>query len=105
MGLELTTTRLEDAAKWARDPGAQMQAAHDAGFRAVTLSALWEPGGAADAALPPLRRAVKAAVAKEIEPVLFVYQLSSNTPLDPAARSEFARFAATLARSFPRCER
>ena len=78
-----------------------MQAAHDAGFRAIALSALWEPGGTADAVLPPLRRAVKAAVAKEIAPVLFVYQLSSNTPLDPTHRSAFAAFAATLARKLP----
>jgi hypothetical protein len=98
---KLTVGAVEDAAKWARDPDAQMQAARNAGFRAITLSALWEPGGTADAILPPLRRAVKAAVATEIVPVLFVYQLSSNTPLDPTHRSAFAAFAATLARKLP----
>jgi len=33
--------------------------------------------------------------------VLAVYQLSSATPVDPAARKEFAQFAATLARRLP----
>jgi hypothetical protein len=78
-----------------------MSAAQDAGFRAIVLSALWEPGASTDAAVPPLRRAVSAAVEKEIEPVVFVYQLSSDTPLDPAARFAFAQFAATLARKLP----
>jgi len=78
-----------------------MKAAHDAGFRSIALSAVWERGGTADAALGPLRRAVKAAVANEIEPVLLVYQLSSNTPVDPAGRSAFATFAAELAQRLP----
>ena len=78
-----------------------MQAAHDAGFRSIALSAAWEPGAPAGALVPPLRRAVDAAAANEIEPVLFVYQLSSATPLDPAGRSSFAEFAATLARKLP----
>lgn len=66
------------------------------------VSAVWEPGVPAPALVPPLRRAVDAAVANEIEPVISVYQLSSHTPLDPSTRSEFAQFAATLARSLPK---
>ena len=64
---KLTVGAVEDAAKWARDPGAQMQAAHDAGFRAIVLSALWEPGATADArsASAPARGR-RRRVAKEI---------------------------------------
>jgi hypothetical protein len=97
----LTVGAVEDAAKWAPDAGAEMKAAHDAGFRAIVLSALWEPGAPANAALPPLRRAVDAATENEIEPVLAVYQLSSATPLEPSARTAFAEFAASLARRLP----
>ena len=78
-----------------------MRVAHDAGFRSIVLSALWEPGAPAVALVPPLKRAVDAAVANEIRPVLFVYQLSSHTPLDEAGRSDFAAFAATLAQKLP----
>jgi hypothetical protein len=78
-----------------------MRAAHDAGFRSIVLSAVWEPGAPATATLPPLRRAVKAAVANDIAPVLFVYQLSSNTPVDQSARTTFADFTATLAQKLP----
>ena len=82
----LTVGAVEDAAKWAPDPAREMKAAHDAGFRAIVLSAVWQPGAPADALVPPLRRAVDAAVANDVQPVLAVYQLSSNTPLEPAAR-------------------
>ncbi|MBA3842142.1 MAG: hypothetical protein H0X39_05920 [Actinobacteria bacterium] len=92
---------VEDSAKWAPDPGASMRQAHDSGFRAIVLSALWEPGTTPATLLPPLRRAVDAAAAAGIHPVLAVYQLSSATPTDPLARSAFAAFAAALARSLP----
>lgn len=49
----------------------------------------------------PLRRAVDAAVANDVEPVVAVYQLSSATPAEPAARAEFAQYAAALARKLP----
>ena len=78
-----------------------MRVAHDAGFRSIVLSALWEPGAPAVALVPPLKRAVDAAVANEIRPVLSAYQFSSHTPLDEAGRSDFAAFAAALAKKLP----
>ena len=69
-----------------RDPDGADAVAHDAGFRAIVLSAVWKRGASAAADLPPLRRAVDAAVASECDPVLAVYQLSSSTPPTGAAR-------------------
>jgi hypothetical protein len=97
----LTVGAVEDAAKWAPNPGAEMRAAHDAGLRSIVLSAVWERGAPAAAAVPPLRRAVDAAAANGVDPVLAVYQLSSSTPLTPADRTAFAQFAATLVRRLP----
>ena len=51
--------------------------------------------------LPPLRRAVRAAVAYDIEPVLAVYQLSSSTPDTSDDRAAFAAYTAGLARALP----
>ena len=77
-----------------------------AGFRAIVLSAVWAGRRDGDAALPPLRRAVEAAVANEIAPVLFVYQLSSNTPLDQAAPLGTSRPSRRRSRkSCPTCGR
>lgn len=78
-----------------------MGLARSAGFRAIVLSAVWSRGRAAEADLPALRRAVAAATAAGIEPVLAVYQLSSSTPLDDADRAAFAAYAAALARALP----
>jgi hypothetical protein len=78
-----------------------MKLARASGFRAVVLSAVWKPGASADADLPPLRRAVEAAVAQDVRPVLAVYQFSSATPADPASRTAFASYAAALAKSLP----
>ncbi|MGH3004102.1 MAG: hypothetical protein ACRDM1_15800, partial [Gaiellaceae bacterium] len=92
---------VDDAAKWAPDPGRQMRLATDSGFRAVDLSAVWKQGSAAAADLPPLRRAVRAAVAGGVQPLLSVYQMSSSTPLDAPTRTAFASYAAGLARALP----
>ena len=64
-----------------------MKLAHDSGFRAIVLSAVWKNGASAADDVPPLRRAVDAAVRDADRPVLAVYQLSS---LD-ARRSSTAR--------------
>jgi hypothetical protein len=92
---------VEDSAKWAPDPVAAMKLARDSGFRSIVLSAVWEPGAAVPSVERPLRRAVAAAVHNDVAPVLAVYQLSSNTPLEPAQRAEFARFATALASDLP----
>jgi hypothetical protein len=78
-----------------------MKLASDSGFRAIVLSAVWRDGAAAAADLPPLRRAVDAAVQQNVRPVLAVYQLSSSTPADPARRAAFAGYAAALAKALP----
>ena len=78
-----------------------MKLAHDSGFRAIVLSAVWKDGASAAADLPPLRRAVDAAVQEHVRPVLAIYQLSSATPADPARRAAFAAYAAALAKALP----
>ncbi len=71
------------------------------GYRAIVLSAVWRDGTAADADLPPLRRAVDAAIAEDIRPVLAVYELSSSTPNDATRRSAFVEYTASLAKALP----
>jgi len=78
-----------------------MKLAYDSGFRAVVLSAVWKNGASAADDVPPLRRAVDAAVREQIQPVLAVYQLSSSTPVDPTQRTAFAAYAAALAKALP----
>ena len=78
-----------------------MRLARDAGLSAVALSAVWKPGATVGGDLPPLRRAVDAATAEGVTPVLAVYQLSSATPLDASSRSAFAAYAAGLVRALP----
>ena len=78
-----------------------MKLAHDSGFRAIALSAVWKDSSSAAADLPPLRRAVDAAVQEDVRPVLAVYQLSAATPADPERRAAFAAYAAALAKALP----
>jgi hypothetical protein len=78
-----------------------MKLARDANLRAIALSAVWHDGADAAADLPPLRRAVEAAVAEDVRPILSVYQLSSSTPEDAASRAAFAAYAAALAKALP----
>jgi hypothetical protein len=78
-----------------------MKLAHDSGFRAIVLSAVWKDGATAAGDLPPLRRAVDAAVKENVRPVLAVYQLSSSTPADATRRAAFAAYAAALAKALP----
>lgn len=74
---------------------------HDSGFDAVVLTAVWKRGAHAETDLPPLRRAVRAAVAQSVDPVLDIYQLSGDTPASPEERGAFAEYAADLARALP----
>jgi hypothetical protein len=78
-----------------------MRLAQDAGLRAVALSAVWKQGSTAGADLPPLKRAVAAAQAEGIEPILDVYQLSSATPADAASRDAFVAYAVGLVKALP----
>jgi hypothetical protein len=97
----LVVGAVEDAAKWSPDPDATMRKAHDAGFRADVLSAVWQRGASPGAAAGDLRRAVEAAVAADVEPVLAVYQLSGATPLTAEERREYTQFAVGLVRRLP----
>ena len=98
---KLLVGAVEDAAKYARDPGAQMKLARRSGFRAVVLSAVWEEGARASADLPRLRRAVDAAVDAGVRPVLAAYQFSSATPASPERRRAFVDYTAALAKGLP----
>jgi hypothetical protein len=92
---------VEDAAKWSPNPDTTMAQTRGSGFSAVVLSAVWQRGAAAAGDLPPLRRAVQAAVASGIDPLIAVYQTSANTPSSPDDRAAFAAYAAGLARDLP----
>ena len=98
---KLLVGAVEDAAKSAPDADAQMKLARASGFRAVVLSAVWKPGSSPAADVPPLARAVAAAVHEGVRPVLAVYQFSSATPDDPQSRAAFAAYAAGLAKRLP----
>ena len=78
-----------------------MQLAANAGLTTIVLSAVWKSGASATNDLPPLRRAVRAAKAEGIEPQLAIYQLSSSTPLDDAARTAFSDYAVALVQALP----
>ena len=97
----LVVGAVDDAAKWAPDPGRAMDAAKSSGFDVIVLSAVWSHNTTADHDLPPLRRAVRAAVAHDVKPVLAVYQLSSSTPTTDGDRAAFAAYAAALAHALP----
>jgi hypothetical protein len=92
---------VDDAAKWSPTPGRIMAETRDSGFRAVVLTAVWKRGAQPDADLPPLRKAVRAATAHDIDPVLDIYQLSGDTPTSPEDRNAFAQYAAAIARALP----
>jgi Cellulase (glycosyl hydrolase family 5) len=83
---------------------AKMTLARLAGFNAVRLTSIWEPGRTAP---PPtqllrLRNAVNAAALDGIRVVVSVYHFGSRTtPLTAEARAQFAEYAASLARSLP----
>ena len=72
---------VEDAAK-SGHPVTEMQRVADSGFRAVVLSSLWTRGQTVPAAdeRDALRAAATAARAAGVEPIIAVYQLSSQTP-------------------------
>jgi hypothetical protein len=78
-----------------------MQHARRSGLKTIVISAVWKQGSTAAGDLPPIRRAVVAAKAEGIEPQLAVYQLSSATPLDDAARAAFSQYAVELVRALP----
>jgi hypothetical protein len=101
-GHTLTVGAVEDAAQFG-NAQQQMRLAADSGMRAIDLSARWHRGerSVGDAQLAGLRRAVAAAGANDIRPIVSVYQLSGDTPLTASDRADFASFTASLARRLP----
>jgi len=80
-----------------------MALAQRAGFGAIALSAVWVPPLTEpnDTELAQLHGAVRAATARDIEPVVAVYSFSGVTPLTPEERTQFATFAASIPRRLP----
>jgi hypothetical protein len=106
LGHRLLVATDEDAVKQT-DPAqaaALMKVSHDAGFDAILVSSMWEPGTEAPSAQERLTlgNAVKAADAEGMQVFVFVWHgLSSATPRTVRARRGFAAYAAALARAFP----
>ncbi|HET7046485.1 MAG TPA: hypothetical protein VFI37_16685 [Gaiellaceae bacterium] len=106
-GRGLVVGAVEDAARHAADEAGARAAtgrARSAGFGALAFSAIWTPGldRLPDDLLAGLRRAVDAAAADGIEPIVAVYQFSGDTPLTEEAQTQFAAFAASVPRLLPR---
>jgi hypothetical protein len=83
---------------------AKMSLVRLAGFDTVRVTVIWRPGETAASAdeATQLRNLEAAARLSGVRVILSVYHFGSRTtPLTDEARSEFARFTASLARSFP----
>ena len=78
-----------------------MQQLADAGFHAVRITTIWDPGETEPAAdeLDALRRVADDAKKNDVRVFLSVYQAgSSTTPLTDDARRQFATYAAAVVR-------
>ncbi|MDP9308236.1 MAG: hypothetical protein M3P15_07990 [Actinomycetota bacterium] len=106
LGHPLLVATVDDALKQA-DPvtaASLIKVSHDAGFDAVLVSSMWEPGAKAPSAVERLAldNVVKGADAVGMRVFVFVWHgLSGNTPRTVAARRHFAAYTAALARAFP----
>ena len=83
---------------------AKMTLARLAGYNAIRLTAIWEPGRSAptEGELLLLRNAVNGASLNGISIVLSVYHYGSKTtPLTPKMRRDFAQYTAGLSRALP----
>jgi hypothetical protein len=98
----LVVGAVEDAAK-SGTPDAKMLLAHQAGYRAVVLSAVWTPPLEAPppVELEALKAAVIAAATNGIRPIIAVYSFSSVTPTTAESRAQFAAYAASIPREIP----
>jgi hypothetical protein len=106
LGHRLLVATVDDAPKQA-DPAAAaslIKVSHDAGFDALMVSSTWKPGTRAPSAEERLAlgNVVKGADAVGMQVFVFVWHgLSGATPRTVRARSQFAAYAAALARAFP----
>jgi hypothetical protein len=105
-GHRLIVGTADDALKQS-DPGAAAGLANisrNAGFDAVLLSSMWTRGATAPSAAERalLANGIAAAVSQRMRIFVFVWHgLSGQTPRTPAARRQFALYAAALVREFP----
>ena len=89
------------------DPAAASRKLQDgtaAGFEAAITNSFWEPGLLEPSAqeLTELRNAADASVAAGVRPLVIVQNVGSRTtPRTPQLRSQFAAYAASLARQIP----
>ena len=105
----LVVGAVEDEAKFAPTDTvarADMARARAAGFRAIAVTAFWQPPLRA---LRPidrdaLSRAARAALANGITPVADVAQFGGDTPLTTGQQAEFAAYAASVPRLVPEIE-
>jgi hypothetical protein len=103
-GDELVVGVVDDAVREEGRGAEVMAELAAAGFRAVRITSIWDPGETAPAPdeLAALRRVVADAGQHEVRVYLSVYQAgSATTPLTPEARTEFASYAATVVRDVP----
>jgi hypothetical protein len=97
---------VEDAAK-SGNAVTELQRTADSGFRAVAFSSLWSRGETAPAPgeLAALLAATRAAKDAGVDPIVAVYQLSSQTPLSASDQAAFAAYTAALVRGLPDVDR
>ena len=87
---------------------AKMALVRFAGFDAIRLSQVWQPGqtSLSDAQLAPLQNAVEAAKLDGVTVLLTVTQFGSRTtPLTDTDQADFATFASWLAKQLPYVQR
>jgi hypothetical protein len=105
-GSRLEVGVVEDAAK-SGSAVAELQRTSESGFGAVVLSSLWSRGQTAPVAAERAALLTATTVAKRVgvEPIIAVYQLSSQTPLSASDRADFAAYTAALVRTLPAVDR
>jgi hypothetical protein len=94
----------DDAVREPERGATVMQQLADAGFRAVRITSIWDPGetGPAPDELAALRNVADDADGERVRIFLSVYQAgSSTTPLTDEARRQFASYAAAIVRGVP----
>jgi Bacterial Ig domain len=102
-GPSLKVGAVEDGAVW-NNPGAQMDLARLAGFDSVRMTAQWSTNQTSlpRAHLTRLQNAATAAVARGIQPIVSIYNVSSaQTPADDTQRARFVQFVGNTVASLP----
>ena len=100
----LTVGVADDAVREPDRGDTVMQQLADAGFRAVRITTIWDPGETEPAAdeLDALRRVANDAKQHDVRVFLSVYQAgSATTPLTDEARDQFATYSAAVVRDVP----